>query len=220
VGRSEVFTRHPWLRRLLAPLLVCLWVGLVLYPDPRPLLSSLTRLVHPPIDAEAVAELATALPDDPAIVEAFSQEYVPYHTSWDLYGQFWYFPTVAEVVAGKGGDCQAEAILTASILKAKGLPFTLRYSLDHIWVDYAGKAVTKLEDPGTAIASDEGGGLLGRLPDRLPLRDIIHERVAYHWTPMPAERKLLILMGLLAAVLFAEWPLIRRQWSWSRSPTV
>ena len=201
MGRSEVFTRHPWLRRLLAPLLVCLWVGLVLYPDPRPLLSSLTRLVHPPIDAEAVAELATALPDDPAIVEAFSQEYVPYHTSWDLYGQFWYFPTVAEVVAGKGGDCQAEAILTASILKAKGLPFTLRYSLDHIWVDYAGKAVTKLEDPGTAIASDEGGGLLGRLPDRLPLRDIIHERVAYHWTPMPAERKLLILMGLLAAVL-------------------
>lgn len=193
---------------------------MVLYPDPRPLLWSLTRLAHPPLDSEAVAHLATSLPDDPAAVEAFSQEYVPYRTSWDLYGQFWYFPTVAEVVAGKGGDCQAEAILTASILTAKGLPFTLRYSLDHIWVDYAGKTVTKLEDPGTAIASDEGGGLLGRLPDKLPLRDIIDERIAYHWTPMPPERKALILVGLLAGLLFAEWPLVRRQWSCSGSPTV
>lgn len=213
VDSTAFLIRHPWLRRLLAPVLVAVWVGLVLYPDPRPLLTSLGRLAQPPLDTAAVAELAQTLPDDAAAVDAFSQGFVPYRTSWDLYGSFWYFPTVAEVVAGKGGDCQAEAVLTASILKAKGIPFTLRYSLAHVWVDYPGKAVSALEDPQTAIASDQGEGWLSGLPRRLPLEETVRERISYHWTPMPLERKLLIYAGVLAGILFAEWPLLRVAWA-------
>lgn len=181
-----------------------LWIGLLLYPDPRSLLVSIRRLVHPPVDAAAVRELAATLPHDAASVEAFSQGYVRYESAWKTYGVPWYFPTVDEVLRDRAGDCQAEAVLTASILEAKGLPYTFRYSFDHVWVDYAGKQVTTLEDPATAFVSDEGKGWFASLPDRIPIRDIVRERVRFHWDPMPVERKAGLLIGLVAALLVGE----------------
>lgn len=189
-----------------------LWIGLLLYPDPRTLIVSLRRLVHPPVDASSVHKLAATLPDDAAAVEAFSQGYVPYQSSWKLYGVPWYFPTVEEVLRDKAGDCQAEAVLTASILESKGLPYTFRYSFDHVWVDYGGKQVTALEDPATAFVSDDGKGWFASLPDRFPIRDIVRQRVSYHWDPMPAERKAGLLLGLVLALLVGEQlaaPLLR-----------
>lgn len=206
----ELLVRRPGLRRLLALVLVVLWIGLVLYPNPVPLVVSLQRAVNPPIDAVAVKDIAASLPDEPAAVEAFSESLLTYRTAWELYGEFWYFPTVSEVIAHRAGDCQAEALLTASILAAKGIPFTLRYSLTHAWVDYEGKGINELEDPALAVASDAGGGWLGGLPQKWPIRETVEQLVAYHWTPMPWARKVLLAMGLLAGVLVGEWPLWRR----------
>ena len=189
-----------------------LWIGLVLYPDPRALTASVRRLIHPPVDAAAVRELASTLPDDPAAVEGFSQDYVQYRSAWEVYNMPWYFPTVDEVLQDRAGDCQAEAILTASILQAKGLPYTFRYSFDHVWVDYPGKQVTALEDPATAFVSDEGEGWWASLPDRIPLRDIVEERIKFHWDPMPAERKAALILGLVALLIAGEGlagPLLR-----------
>ena len=123
-------TRVPLRRRLLTLLVVAAWIGLCLYPDPRPLLASLARLGRPPIDAAAATALARDLPDDPVAIEAFVDGYAPYQTAWALYGLPWYFPTVAQVVTDRGGDCQARAILTASIFRSQGpavhLPLQLR----------------------------------------------------------------------------------------------
>ncbi|GAB4242476.1 MAG: hypothetical protein Kow00129_00980 [Thermoleophilia bacterium] len=191
-------------RRAIVLVAMLLWIGLLLYPAPRMLAVSFKRLARPPIDAEAVRRLAAELPDDPAEVEAFSQRTLPYMSSWRLYGVPWYFPTVSEVLRDKAGDCQAEAILTASILEAKGLPYTLRYSFDHVWVDYPGKPATGLEDPATSFAGSSGKGWLAALPDRIPLRDIVEARAAYHWNPMPAERKWAMLAGLILLLAVAE----------------
>ncbi len=207
--------KRPLLRRSLALIALILWSGLVLYPNPRPLVVSLERLFRPPLDPDAVAELADRLPNDAVEVEAFSRRSVPYRTAWDLYGQFWYFPTVTETLAAGGGDCQAEAILTASILQAKGLPYTLRYSFDHVWVDYPGRHGVGIEDPATTIASNSGAGWWSGLPQRFPLRDIVRERLQYHWEPMPAVRKALLCLGLLGALVLAEWPLLRRTGRWA-----
>src|SRR5665811_370099 len=199
-------------RRLVMLATMLLWIGLLLYPDPRVLAVSIRRLLHPPIDQAAVQNLADTLPDDPAAVEAFSQQYVQYRSAWTVYGVPWYFPTVAEVLRDKAGDCQAEAVLTASILTVKGLPYTFRYSFDHVWVDYPGKGVNALEDPATAFVSDQGKGWFASLPDRIPVRDIVRERVAFHWTPMPAERKAGLFAGLVMALLIGERllpPLVR-----------
>ena len=196
--------RRPLLRRLLAFALVVLWSGLVLYPNPAPLVKSFQRSFNPPIDPAAVSGIAAALPDDPAAVEAFSESFLTYRTAWELYGQFWYFPSVQEVVGHRAGDCQAEDLLTASILAAKGIPFTLRYSLTHAWVDYEGKGINELEDPALAVVSDAGAGWLGSLPSKWPLRETLDQLTAYHWTPMPWPRKVLLGMGLLAGIVLGE----------------
>ena len=170
-------------RRVLVAALALLWTLLVLYLNPTSLFASLKRLVDPPLEPGIVQDLAGLLPDHQRAVGAFSQDYVRYDNPWTLYGEPWHFPTLGEVLADRAGDCQAEALLTASLLEAKGLPYTLHYSFDHVWVDYPGKVVSSLEDPATAFISNEGTGWFSRLPERIPLRDIIDARVAFHWTP-------------------------------------
>jgi hypothetical protein len=177
------------------------WVIVVLYRDPRRLVDSLRRLRHPPVDGQAVAEVAAALPDDYETIERFVSEYVPHKPAWAVYGVPWYFPTVTEVLSDRAGDCQARAILVASILAAKGMPFTMRYSFSHVWVDYPGKKVTEGEDPATSFVSDRGTGWAAALPRKIPLRHIVKARVAYHWTPMPRRQKIMLGAGVALAGL-------------------
>lgn len=197
--------RVPVGRRLLMLAAMLAWIGFLLYPDPRVLLDSIRRLINPPVNESAVGDIAPSLPDDASAVETYSQSQVRYESAWKLYGVPWYFPTVEEVLRDKAGDCQAEAVLTASILQAKGLPYTFRYSFDHVWVDYPGKQVTSvLEDPSTAFVSDEGKGWFASLPDRIPVRAVVRERVSYHWDPMPPPRKAGLLAGMVLMLLVGE----------------
>ena len=207
-------------RHSLVVVLVAAWIGAVVYPDPRPFFSSIARLKDPPVDAGAAAGVAATLPDDYKVVEDFVAGYVAYKPAWSIYGLPWYFPTVPEVISDQAGDCQAQAVLMASILAAKGMPYTLRYSFDHVWVDYPGKGVTALEDPATSFVSNEGDGWLGGLPDKIPLWSIIKERVAYHWTPMPFVQKLLIVLGATVIVGYGErryFGRLRRR-AWPENP--
>ncbi len=207
-----------FLRFLLVLLLVAVWIGAVVYPNPRPFVESIARLKHPPVDGDAAAGLAAQLPDDYQAVEDFVAGYVPWKPAWTVYNLPWYFPTVAEIVRDKAGDCQAQALLMASILEAKGMPYTLMYSFDHVWVDYPGRAVTTLEDPATSFVSDEGGGWLASLPDKFPIGTIIKVRVAYHWTPMPFLQKSLIVLGALAILAGVERRFFMRIARWFGRP--
>jgi len=189
-------------RHLLVATLAVLWVWVMVYPNPLPFAASVQRLFHPPVDPEAASEVAALLPDDYGAIESFVRGNVPWKSAWTLYGLPWYFPTVKEVLRDWAGDCQAQAVLMASIFEAKNMPYTFRYSFDHVWVDYPGKQVTALEDPATSFASNEGKGWLTKLPEKFPIGAILKERVAYHWTPMPWGRKLLILLGV--AVIFVQ----------------
>ncbi|MBN1320951.1 MAG: transglutaminase domain-containing protein [Thermoleophilia bacterium] len=191
-------------RHCLVIVLVAAWVGAVVYPDPRPFFNSISRLRNPPVDAGAAAQMAAALPDDYKAVEGHVRQYVPWKSAWTIYGLPWYFPTVKEVIADQAGDCQAQTVLMASILEAKGMPYTLRYSFDHVWVDYPGKEVTALEDPATSFVSDEGEGWLAGLPEKFPVWTILKQRVGYHWTPMPFVQKLLIILGTAAIIGYGE----------------
>lgn len=216
--------RGGFARHLLVAFIALLWVGAVVYPDPRPLVTSLTRLGSPPVDAAAVSELAATLPDDYRIIEDFSLDYVRYEPAWTVYRLPWYFPTVPEVLRDRAGDCQARALLIASIFSAKGMPFTLRYSFDHVWVDYPGKNAPEMEDAATSFVSDNGGGWLAKLPERIPLWSIIKVRLGYHWAPMPFAQKLMIVLGCLVIIGWGERTLWRRlgasirSVAWRRAP--
>lgn len=198
-------------RRLLVAAAALLWIALVLYPNPLSFFGSLWRLADPPVEPGVVNSLVDKLPDDYPAVETFSREYVQYDNPWALYGEPWHFPTLDEVLADEAGDCQAEALLTASLLEAKGMPYVLRYSFNHVWVDYPGKMVSSLEDPATAFVSEADAGWFARLPERVPLRNIVETRLAFHWTPMPAGRKALLFLGLVSLVGFMEWPVLGRR---------
>jgi hypothetical protein len=201
-------------RHTLVFLLMVVWLGAVVYPDPRPFADSIARLRHPPVDRGAVASVADDLPADYKALEDFALQYVAYVPAWTAYGLPWYFPTVAEVVSHKAGDCQARAVFFASLLEAKQMPYTLRYSFDHVWVDYPGKQVTDLEDPATSFVSDSGQGWLASLPKRIPVWSILKTRAHYHWTPMPGTRKALILIGAALIFSYGERRMLGRLARW------
>ncbi len=210
--------RRGFLRYVLVFLFIGLWIGAVVYPNPRPLVTSIARLRTPPVDAPAVAGIAATLPNNYKLIEDFSLDYVDYRSAWSVYGLPWYFPTIQEVLRDHAGDCQARALLAASIFEAKGMPYTLRYSFDHVWVDYPGKLPPAMEDPATSFVADDGKGWLAKLPSRIPLWSIIKVRVGYHWTPMPLLQKIMILLGTVLIIGWGEKPRLKRLSSRMRWP--
>ncbi len=74
-------------------MLALLWTLIVLYPDPRLLITSIARAWNPVIEPSGVRELAAGLPDDPRAIETIvTTELIAYATPWQTYGVPWYFP--------------------------------------------------------------------------------------------------------------------------------
>lgn len=187
----------PWLAGLL-------WTLLVLYPNPTLLPRAIAHAYNPPIDPAAVQVWANQLPDDPKVIEQqVLDRYVPYAVPWQTLDVPWYYPTTAEVVATGRGDCEARALVLASILQAKGIPYRLVASFDHIWVDYPGKQANGLENASLAIM-DNGRLQLPKIVDWRQSWEIERE---YFWDFMPWSRRILLIGGL-AALIFRR-PLAR-----------
>lgn len=173
------------------------WALVVLYPDPTVLVTSVRNLVAPRVQPEAARELAATLPDDPREVERrVLDEVVPYAADWEAAGVPWSFPTAAEALEAGRGDCESRAVVLASVLAAKGVPYELRMSFDHIWVDYPGKQASAIENDAVVLVDDRGW----RWPEQLDLREELRNQVAFYWTPMPLMRKSLLLGGLVAII--------------------
>ena len=189
--------------RKTSSLLLFLWTLLVLYPNPARLVASLQRAWSPPIDTAAVRELAARLPDEPHEIEQIvNNTLVPDAAPWRTYGVPWYFPTPMEVLAHGQGDCQARAVVLASILRAKDIPATIVGSLNHLWVDYPRKSATALENTAVALAVLQPDG---RYRFRWPAR--IDWSISWavvrdnYWDAMPPWRLRLLLTGWIVIAL-------------------
>ena len=185
------------------------WLFVALYPDPSLLVRSISNIRHPHVDAAAVKEIAAALPDDPRLIEqAVINDIVPYAYDWNVRHVPWYFPTAGEALASQRGDCESRAIVLASILQAKDIPFQLLMSFDHIWVDYPGKYDNPVENPDVVLAERVGGKLVWHWPNDLNIGAEIKAQIEAFWTPMPTDRRLLLFGGLL--LLLSINPILRR----------
>ena len=183
---------------LIRSVLGAVWALVVCYPDPRVLLAAIRNTVRPPISAEAVAAWARSLPDDPAEIERAVHARVQYAVPWQSTGVPWALPGPAQTVARGLGDCQARAVVLASVLAAKGIPYQLRASLDHMWVEYPGKAPTVLENAAKTLwAKEEGSGFRFRLP-RVDWGESWRIEREYFWDAAPLSRRAMLLVGLLA----------------------
>ncbi len=201
------------------PLLLLLWVLLVLYPNPVNLVVSIQRAVHPHTDPAAVASLANEMPDNPADIESAVRETFPYSYDWRAHGMPWYFPTVEEVMEKGQGDCKARALVTASILEYKGIPYRLQFSPIHMWVEYEGKESNSLENSGTLfyeLDPDTGERSL-QLPS-ISLRETARAFWNGFWPPMPLMRKILLTTGVSLLVSMLVMTLWTRRTSRVRGP--
>jgi hypothetical protein len=184
--------------------LAAIWVLVALYPDPGTLVSSVRNLLSPEGDPAAAQALAATMPDDPREIERrVLSEVVPYATDWEAEGVPWVFPTAAEALRARRGDCESRALVLASVLAAKGIPHEIRMSLDHIWVDYPGKVPTANENEGRVLAGkDERGWSWPRWPDDLDLGRELRAQAAIYWDPMPPARKGVLFVGLAGIALW------------------
>ena len=195
------------------PLLLILWVLLVLYPNPLSLVASMRRLATPSVDAAAVESLAASLPSDPAAIEEWVLQNIPYQYDWQVYGMPWYYPTVDEVLKNGAGDCKARAIVLASILEAKGIPYEINSSPTHVWVHYDGKADTSLENAGAGFyeVDPQTGARSLDIPS-ISFSEVMDTTWQGFWPPMPLARKILLVSGLVILVTVRlAWPRLRRQ---------
>jgi hypothetical protein len=196
-------------------LLAC-WVFLICYPDPRVLGEAIRHTWAPPIDAGAVRDWASTLPDDPRRIEEAVLARVRYAVPWETDEVPWAVPDPGRALARGLGDCQARAVVLASVLAAKGIPFQLRASLDHLWVEYPEKPARALENASVVlwsrqVAAPRGGGVgLPGVPGvrgvpgaavfrwpRMEWETTLRIEKAYFWDAAPGSRRALIGLGLL-----------------------
>jgi len=199
----------PWPRRrwgragLLFLAGVLLWTLLVCYPNPAVFFRNLSRYHRLPLDPAVEREMGWSLPADPAKIERFVDDVLVPAADWDQYRVPWYVPTPREVATSLKGDCESKTLLFASLLAGRHLPFEIRASFNHIWVDYPGRPPHPGERAQLAYLQGAGGRLAFRWPAATDWRTCYRVQKQMLWEDMPPFRKLTWLAGLLWVLLAA-----------------
>lgn len=127
------------LRWLGGGILLLVWLFLAAYPKPSLFIRTLTRFVHLPIEPAAVADVSAMLPDDPSTVEDWVRQEIAYDANdYAGWGVIFYIPSPEEVLRRGRAPCYGRAVVLASILEQKGVPYRVFGTTLHMWVDYPG----------------------------------------------------------------------------------
>ena len=183
------------------PVFLILWILLVLYPNPAKLFISIDRTFNFDVDASSVEFMLDDFSADPVAIEREVLERLHYSYDWEVHGMPWYFPTVEEVVQQDKGDCKARALMLASILEGKGIPYLVNVSPIHIWVDYEGKEENAVENAEVKFYQEDPA--TGRKWFQIPAIDLGEVMDSFwrgFWDVMPGARKILLLAGLVVLI--------------------
>ena len=192
------------LRRLALFLLAAaLWTLFAMYPNPGVLVRNLGRYRHLPIDPEIERKMGWDLPSEPATIEFFVDSLILRTPDWPIYRVPWYVPTARQAALNVHGDCESKTILLASILEGKHLPYEVRASFTHIWVDYPGRPEREGESKDIAYLEGEPGKLSLHWPDRVSWPTFLALQKEQLWEAMPLARKAIWLLGLTWVALGA-----------------
>ena len=190
--------RRARLRRALIFLLgAAAWTLISCYPDPGVLFRNLGRYQRLPVDPKLEQKMEWQLPDEPGSIEHFVDSLLVPTSDWQLYRVPWYVPLPEEAVRVLHGDCEAKTLVLASLLAGKGLPYEIRASFSHIWVDYPGRRAQAGETEDIAYLEGREGRLGLRWPTRVEWRRALAAQREQLWEAMPPARKALWLVGLL-----------------------
>ena len=197
--RSEHVFRKTFRRYF--PLIFILWILFVLYPNPLNLVVSIHRFINPHVNPSAVEMILDDFPSDPVAIEKAVVARISYRLDWELYGMPWYCPTIEKVLERGEGDCKAQAIVLASVLEAKNIPYQVHSSPMHMWVDYEDKQETSIENVQVEFYqyNPETSERQFQFPE-IGLSDLMNSWRRQLWIPMPDGRKALLISGLSALI--------------------
>ena len=185
-----------------------IWIFLTLYPNPAALSLSLYRVFDPPVNPSAVDNILPELPNpsDPSSIEKYILAEFPYKHDWKVYNYPWYYPTTEEALQKDKGDCKTRFIIIASIFESLSIPYELFASPSHIWIHYAGKRETEIENQQVAMFQYDGKEFAIQLPQRFNILRNLENFWKAFFAPMPIHRQKLLLTGLGISVLLFNLP--------------
>ena len=182
---------------------LALWTLLVCYPNPAVFVRNFLRYRHMPIDPGIGERMGWPLPKQPCSIESFVDGLIAPTSDWRLYRVPWYMPSATEVVASLRGDCESKAVLLASLLAERGIPYQMRASFNHIWVDYPGRQPRPGETRDLAYLEGPPGRFGIHWPRHVNWRELAAVQKEQLWDAMPQARKWLWLLGLAWLALLA-----------------
>lgn len=199
----NLIVKEKWKITVFAYIAVLLWTFIVCYPNPYIFIRNFIRYIHFPIDISIVDLINTDIPDDPSEIEKFVRKLIVYEYDWVNYGVPWFVPTPKDAVARQKGDCESRAMVFASILSEKDIPYNIKASLVHIWIEYPNKKPTKSENDDIAYISKVNGKYGLKLPDLSQWRKYISTDKEMFWDAMPKYRKIIMVSGWAFIIVFA-----------------
>ena len=186
--------------------IAAVWILLILFPNPLVLLVDVYRFFEMPTKpTDDVQLVAASLPANGSAIEQYVDTHVHYAYDFQGYGVVWYLPTPSDVLKSQQGDCKSRAVLTASLLEAKGIPYTLQVSPVHFWVDYSGRPQTNFsENYETAQVAFVDNGQF-KLPAKTNALLYLSTYKDITWTSMPLLRKIAFVGGLAIILQFGHF---------------
>ncbi len=179
--------------------LAVIWICLILFPNPLVIPLDVYRLFEMPVQPnQEVRQVAESLPANGTSIERYVNEHVRYTYDFRSYGVVWYIPAPGDVLKSQQGDCKSRAILLASLLDAKGIPYSVSISPVHFWVDYEGRPQTNFsaQYETADVAIVENGHI--KTPEKATTLLYLNTYIDIVWTSMPVLRKVLLISGLAA----------------------
>ncbi len=178
----------------------------VLYPNPILLVKQINRYLDmesliqtdfaaiETINREIDAELpADASPKNEFLaIQRYVYKHIRYAYDWENWGNFDFWPSAEQVWDRKREDCDGQAILAVSILRARGFKTaTLVANIRHMWVNVDQQ---ELMGPDKEQNIKREGG---KTVITLPSFDLIFGGVALYVADFPAIRNLILILTLL-----------------------
>jgi transglutaminase-like putative cysteine protease len=183
-----------------------IWILLILFPNPALLPLNIYRFFEMPTHpTDDVQHLADSLPANATAIESYVDSKIHYAYDFHTYGAVWYLPTPSEVLKAQQGDCKSKAVLLASLLEAKQIPYSIKASPVHFWVDYGGKLPTNFTEryETTEVAFVENGQF--KLPGQTNALLYFNVYKDLAWTSMPLFRKVMLVTGLVLIIQFGHF---------------
>ncbi len=197
--------KRKWWRVLwIVATMLIIWTFLVCFPNPYIFVRNCIRYVRFPIDPSVMEVIEDEVPDESAEIEKFVLGLVKYEYDWKNYGMPDYVSTARQAVTRRRGDCEDRAVVLASVLEAKGLPYDLKASLVHYWIDYPGKEASRIENEDVSYFGKVDGKYRFKLPDLGQWRQYLRATRKGGWDSMPTSRKAIMIPGW-ALIIFSGY---------------